>query len=103
MALNAADARRMLEVARKAGVKHMCGFNYRFIPAVRLARELIDRGLLGQIYEFRCQYLQESAHDPDRPLVKVPDPAAPQGRLARRGGLSHHRSDALPRRRADHD
>ena len=30
------------------GVKHLCGFNYRFVPAVRLARELIDEGALGE-------------------------------------------------------
>ena len=36
-----------------AGVKHMCAFNYRFVPAVRLARELIEAGELGEIYHFR--------------------------------------------------
>ena len=77
MALNSADAARMLVTARKSGSKHMCGFNYRFIPAVRLAREIIERGLLGKIYHFRGHYLQESAHDPDRPLAKAPDPDAP--------------------------
>ena len=76
MALNSADALRMVRAARDAGVKHMCGFNYRFIPAVRLARELIDRGALGKLYQFRCQYLQESLHDPDAPLRRAPDPAA---------------------------
>jgi predicted dehydrogenase len=77
MALTSADAARMLVAARKSGRKHMCGFNYRFIPAVRLAREIIERGLLGKIYHFRGHYLQESAHDPDRPPAKAPDPAAP--------------------------
>jgi len=77
MALNARDAARMLLAARKSGGKHMCGFNYRFVPAVRLAREIVERGLLGTIYHFRAQYLQESAHDPDRPLAKAPDPGAP--------------------------
>ncbi len=42
-----------------AGVKHMCAFNYRFVPAVRLARELIAAGELGDIYHFRGRYLQE--------------------------------------------
>ena len=77
MALNASDGARMLLAARKSGGKHMCGFNYRFVPAVRLAREVIERGLLGTIYHFRGHYLQESAHDPERPLAKAPDPAAP--------------------------
>jgi predicted dehydrogenase len=77
MALTSVDAAQMLVAARQSGRKHMCGFNYRFIPAVRLAREIIERGLLGKIYHFRGHYLQESAHDPDRPPAKAPDPAAP--------------------------
>ena len=36
------------------GVKHMCGFNYRFVPAVRLAREMIEAGELGEIRHFRA-------------------------------------------------
>jgi predicted dehydrogenase len=41
------------------GVKHMCAFNYRFVPAVRLARELIDAGEIGEIHHFRGAYLQD--------------------------------------------
>jgi predicted dehydrogenase len=77
MALGAAGAARMLAAARKSGRKHMCGFNYRFVPAVRLAREILERGLLGKLYHFRAHYLQESAHDPDRPAGRAPDPGAP--------------------------
>lgn len=80
MALTASDAHRMLaaarEAARTAGTKHMCGFNYRFVPAIRLARDLIEQGLLGDIYHFRTQYLQQSIHDPDRPMRKALDPAS---------------------------
>ena len=78
LALGAADAYRMLAAARAAGTKHMVGFNYRFVPAVRLAKDLIDRGLLGDIYHIRVQYLQEANHDPDKPLAKPIDPQAPQ-------------------------
>jgi predicted dehydrogenase len=46
------------------GVKHLCGFNYRFVPAVRLARELIDEGALGEIRHFRARYLQDWGDDP---------------------------------------
>ena len=42
-----------------AGVKHMCAFNYRFVPAMRLARQLIESGELGEITHFRGSYLQE--------------------------------------------
>src|SRR5919202_5131073 len=44
---------------KAAGVKHMCAFNYRFVPAVRLARELIEAGELGEIHHFRVAYLQD--------------------------------------------
>ena len=44
----------MLEAAETAGVKHMVGFNYRFTPAVILAKKLIEEGRLGEIYHFRC-------------------------------------------------
>src|SRR5205823_7661353 len=46
------------------GMKHLCAFNYRFVPAVRLARELIDAGELGEIRHFRGRYLQDWADDP---------------------------------------
>lgn len=71
LAMTAEDAKAMLEAAQKAGVKHMLCHNYRFIPAVRLARELIDEGALGTIYQFRGQYLQEVGHDPDEVLENV--------------------------------
>jgi len=48
----------------RAGVKHMCAFNYRFVPAVRLAREMLEAGELGDIYHFRGRYLQEWIIDP---------------------------------------
>jgi predicted dehydrogenase len=42
-----------------AAVKHMCAFNYRFVPAIRLARQMIEAGELGEITHFRGSYLQE--------------------------------------------
>jgi predicted dehydrogenase len=49
------------------GVVAMCGFNYRFVPAVRLARELMEAGELGEIRHFRARYLQEWLADPAAP------------------------------------
>src|SRR3989442_7408388 len=46
------------------GVKNMCAFNYRFVTAGRLARELIDAGELGEIRHFRGRYLQDWGDDP---------------------------------------
>jgi predicted dehydrogenase len=59
LARTAEEAKMMLDAVEKAGVKHMVAHNYRFVPAIRLAKELIDSGKLGQIYHFRAQYLQE--------------------------------------------
>jgi len=60
----AAESHQIWSAAAAAGVKHMCAFNYRFVPAVRLARELIAEGELGEIYHFRARYLQEWIIDP---------------------------------------
>jgi len=59
LARTAEESKTMLEAVQKAGVKHMVAFNYRFVPAVRMIRNLIDQGALGQIYHFRAVYLQE--------------------------------------------
>ena len=53
------EAASMLEAVTKAGVKHAVAFNYRFVPAIRMAKDLIMSGKLGQIYHFRAVYLQE--------------------------------------------
>lgn len=49
----------MLDAAVKAGVKHQTAFNYRFVPAIRQAWELIRSGKVGKLYHFRAFYLQE--------------------------------------------
>jgi predicted dehydrogenase len=58
LGLDAAEAHGMWRAAEDAGVVHMCGFNYRFVPAIRRARELVDSGALGEIVHFRARYLQ---------------------------------------------
>ncbi len=69
LAPNAADAKRMWQAAEEAGVVHMTGFNYRFVPAVRFVRDLIEQGVIGDIYSFRGAYLQEGGDNPDRPFT----------------------------------
>ena len=59
LARNADESQMMLEAVQKAGVKNMVAFNYRFVPAIRQIRKLVDSGLLGKIYHFRAVYLQE--------------------------------------------
>ena len=59
LARTAEEAKTMLDAVQKAGVKHMVAFNYRFVPAIRQMRLLIESGALGRIYHFRATYLQE--------------------------------------------
>jgi predicted dehydrogenase len=61
------DADESYEIWKRVaatGVKHLCAFNYRFVPAVRLAREMIEAGELGEIRHFRGRYLQDWGDDP---------------------------------------
>ena len=69
MARSRVEAQAMLNAVKKTGVKHMVSFNYRFVPAIRQAYELIKSGDLGEIYHFRAVYLQEWIADPNFPLV----------------------------------
>lgn len=71
LAMTVEDARAMRDAAEKAGVKHMLCHNYRFLPAVRLAFDLIQEGAIGTIYQFRAQYLQEVGHDPAETIENV--------------------------------
>lgn len=68
LARNGAEALQMLDAVRAAGVTHLCGFNYRFVPAVRLAKQLIVDGRCGRLLQFRARYLQSSLADPAFPF-----------------------------------
>ena len=69
------------------GVKHLCGFNYRFVPAVRLARELIEAGELGELRHFRGRYLQDWGDDPTLDTWRFQPDEAGSGAL---GDLGTH-------------
>jgi predicted dehydrogenase len=56
---DAAESYETWQRVKATGVKHMCAFNYRFVPAVRLAHQIISSGELGDIQHFRGAYLQE--------------------------------------------
>jgi predicted dehydrogenase len=56
---DAAESHQIWQRVEATGVVHMCAFNYRFVPAVRLARQLLEAGDLGEIHHFRGRYLQE--------------------------------------------
>jgi predicted dehydrogenase len=56
---DAAESHETWQRVQAAGVKHMCAFNYRFVPAVRLARQIVESGDVGEIRHFRASYLQD--------------------------------------------
>lgn len=68
LALNASDAQKMWETAKQSNSIHMVSHNYRFTPAVQLAKQLIDEGALGDIYHIRAQYLQDWLASPEAPM-----------------------------------
>lgn len=67
-----AEAEAMAEagrLARTRGVQSMIGFNYRRVPALALARELIAEGRLGTVRHLRAAYLQDWLADPESPMT----------------------------------
>jgi predicted dehydrogenase len=69
LAMNVAECRKMLAAVRKARVTNMVCHNYRRIPAIALAKRMIERGELGTLYHYRARYLQDWIVDPKFPLV----------------------------------
>ncbi|WTY51712.1 Gfo/Idh/MocA family oxidoreductase [Micromonospora sp. NBC_01412] len=72
LANTVAEARAMAAAAataRASGVRSMCGFNYRRVPAVAMMRRLIADGRLGTVRHVRAAYLQDWIVDPQFPLV----------------------------------
>jgi predicted dehydrogenase len=65
------EASRLRDAQARAGVPAVVGYNYRYIPAMRLARELVDSGRLGETVQFRALYLQD--HAAGRPPARVPN------------------------------
>jgi len=69
MAMDADEACQMLDAARDAGVRHMVAFNYRRVPAIILAKQLIEGGKIGSIRHFNAVYYQDWLVDPNFPFV----------------------------------
>lgn len=67
LARSGIEAAAMRDAAARAGVVHMTGYNYRFIPAVLLARQIILEGRLGQVRHFRARFSDDSMVDPKVP------------------------------------
>ena len=59
LARTGAEAEPMVQAVEKAGVANLVSFNYRRVPAVTLAKQLIDEGRLGRIFHYRANFLQD--------------------------------------------
>jgi predicted dehydrogenase len=57
----------MVQAIEKAGVANLVSYNYRRIPAVTLAKQLIDEGRLGRIFHYRAKFLQDWTISKDLP------------------------------------
>src|SRR3954465_5113106 len=64
---NAAEAQAMTDAVNAAGVPNMVWYNYRRVPAVMLAKQLIDEGRLGKIFHYRANFLQDWTISADLP------------------------------------
>jgi len=91
LANSVAEARAMVRAAEAAGIVHMVGFNYRRVPAVTFARQIIEEGRLGDIRHFRIVYLQGRQVDPQVPYTWRHDAA--QAGLGAIGDLGSHAID----------
>src|SRR5256885_5960384 len=67
LALNAKEAEKMVAAVEKAKVPNMVWYNYRRVPAVTMAKQLIDEGRLGKIFHYRAKFLQDWTISKDLP------------------------------------
>jgi predicted dehydrogenase len=67
LAMNRQEGAEMVAAVEKAGVANMVWYNYRRIPAVTLAKKLIDEGRLGRIFHYRAVFLQDWTISADLP------------------------------------
>lgn len=67
LAMNTEEGKEMVAAVEKAGVPNLVSFNYRRVPAVTLAKKLIDSGKLGKIFHYRAVFLQDWTISSDLP------------------------------------
>jgi predicted dehydrogenase len=79
LALNTAEAEEIVALARTVPTVQQMTFNYRFVPAILRARQLVEAGFLGDLFQWRAAYLHAGYVDPNRPYSWRTD-------LARSGG-----------------
>jgi len=67
LARTAAEGEEMCQAVEKAGVPNTVWYNYRRVPAVTLAKQLVDEGRLGRIFHYRANFLQDWTINADLP------------------------------------
>src|SRR5436305_10928873 len=67
LAMNGAEGDKMVAAVEKAKVPNMVWYNYRRVPAVTFAKQLIDEGKLGRIFHYRAKFLQDWTISPELP------------------------------------
>jgi predicted dehydrogenase len=67
LSMTGPEGQKMVEAVEKAGVPNMVWYNYRRVPAVTLAKQLIDEGRLGRIFHYRAKFLQDWTINPELP------------------------------------
>ena len=67
LSMNAAEGEQMARAAEAAGVPNIVWYNYRRVPAVTMAKKLIDEGRLGRIFHYRAVFLQDWTINADLP------------------------------------
>jgi len=65
LAMNAQEAEEMVAAVEKAGVANMVSFNYRRVPAIALARQIVEEGRVGRPFHYRATYDQDYTISPD--------------------------------------
>ena len=67
LAMNSQEGAEMVAAVEKARIPNMVWYNYRRIPAVTLAKKLVDEGRLGRIFHYRAVFLQDWTISPELP------------------------------------
>jgi predicted dehydrogenase len=68
LALDVEQGEKIAKMAGEAGAPGGIIFNFRFLPAIIHARQLIEEGFLGQVYQFQIEYLHSGYQNPNRPM-----------------------------------
>lgn len=67
LAMNSSEGQQLVKAVNETGKPNMVWFNYRRVPAIALAKQIIDEGRIGRVYHYRARYLQDWTMNPALP------------------------------------